>query len=96
MFKRILVPLDGSGSSDIDSSPGTNDDIVSFEWYSGYGTLAETLLGTGESRLFLNASGKHPAMPQNADWAAGRLRSLVIPASGGGSGPRRRRRPRRR
>ena len=27
------VTLDGSCSSDADSSPGTNDDIVSFDWY---------------------------------------------------------------
>jgi hypothetical protein len=27
------VTLDGSGSSDSDSAPGTNDDIVSFDWY---------------------------------------------------------------
>jgi len=27
------VTLDGSGSSDSDSTPGTNDDIVCFDWY---------------------------------------------------------------
>jgi hypothetical protein len=27
------VTLDGSGSSDPDSTPGTNDDIVKFEWF---------------------------------------------------------------
>ncbi|MDY6951204.1 MAG: PKD domain-containing protein [Thermodesulfobacteriota bacterium] len=37
------VTLDGSGSMDPDSTPGTNDDIVSFEWYEG-----DTFLGTGE------------------------------------------------
>ena len=37
------VTLDGSGSTDPDSTPGTNDDIVSFDWYEG-----ETLLGSGE------------------------------------------------
>jgi hypothetical protein len=38
------VTLDGSGSTDPDSTPGTNDDIVSFNWYEG-----TTLLGTGET-----------------------------------------------
>jgi probable HAF family extracellular repeat protein len=38
------VTLDGSASTDPDSTPGTNDDIVSFEWYEGV-----TLLGIGET-----------------------------------------------
>jgi hypothetical protein len=41
------------------------------------------LLDAGESRLFLNASGKNAAFPQNADWQSGLLRSLVLPAPGG-------------
>lgn len=41
------VTLDGSGSSDPDSSPGTNDDIVLFEWFEDFGTATETLLGEG-------------------------------------------------
>lgn len=39
-----LVTLDASGSTDPDSTPGTNDDIVSFQWYEG-----ATPIGTGES-----------------------------------------------
>ena len=38
-----LVTLDGSGSSDPDSSPGTNDDIVSFDWY-----IDDMLIDSGE------------------------------------------------
>ena len=38
------VLLDGSGSGDDDSSPGTNDDIAAFEWFAGPG---ERPLGTG-------------------------------------------------
>jgi VCBS repeat protein/K319-like protein len=41
------VLLDGSGSSDPDSTPGTTDDIVSFEWFEGYGGSSPVLLGTG-------------------------------------------------
>jgi hypothetical protein len=42
------VVLDGSASSDPNSSPGTNDDIALFEWFEDLGTLGEILLGTGE------------------------------------------------
>jgi hypothetical protein len=38
-----VVTLDGSGSTDADSTEGTNDDIVLFEWFEG-----ETTLGEGE------------------------------------------------
>jgi len=37
------VTLDGSGSSDPDSTPGTNDDIVKFEWF-----VDETKIADGE------------------------------------------------
>jgi probable HAF family extracellular repeat protein len=40
------VTLDGSGSTDPDSNPGTNDDVVSFEWYED-----EELLGNAETSL---------------------------------------------
>jgi len=43
------VTLDGSASTDPDSSPDTNDDIVSFEWFEDYQGPAETLLGEGET-----------------------------------------------
>jgi hypothetical protein len=49
-----LVTLDGSGSTDDDSSSGTNDDIVSFEWFEG-----TTLLGRGESLDVTLADGVH-------------------------------------
>src|SRR6185369_2268854 len=42
------VLLDGSASTDLDSSPGTNDDIVSFEWFTNFGTANQALLGEGE------------------------------------------------
>jgi len=37
------VTLDGSGSTDPDSTEGTNDDIISFNWYE-----EDALLGNGE------------------------------------------------
>jgi hypothetical protein len=50
--------LDGSASADSDSTPGTNDDIVSFEWFENLGLASEVLLGAGETfavTLFLGA-----------------------------------------
>jgi len=39
--------LDGSASSDPDSTPGTSDDIRLFEWWVDFGLATETFLGTG-------------------------------------------------
>ncbi len=41
------VLLDGSGSQDADSTPGTNDHIVLNEWFEDWGLPAENLLGSG-------------------------------------------------
>ncbi len=49
------VTLDGSGSTDPDSTPGTNDDIVSFDWYEG-----DTFLGSGETMNYIFPLGPHP------------------------------------
>ncbi len=48
------VVLDGSGSTDPDSTPGTNDDIVSFDWYEG-----DSLLGSGEIIAYTFPPGTH-------------------------------------
>ena len=40
--------LDASASTDPDSLPGTNDDIVRFEWFSDLGGEDELALGLGE------------------------------------------------
>jgi hypothetical protein len=53
------VLLDGSLSKDPDSSPGTNDDIVLFEWYEDFGTAAEVFLGTGDLLSVQLALGMH-------------------------------------
>jgi CSLREA domain-containing protein len=42
-----MVTLDGSGSYDPDSTPGTNDDIVTYEWFEDYGLSTQTALGSG-------------------------------------------------
>lgn len=41
--------LEGSGSRDADSTPGTNDDLVSFEWFEDFGLASEIPIGTGEN-----------------------------------------------
>jgi len=40
--------LDGGASADPDSTPGTNDDILLFEWWQDFGLPTEAFLGTGE------------------------------------------------
>ncbi len=53
------IQLDGGASSDPDSTPGTQDDIVLFEWFEGYGTPARALLGQGTTRTVSLAPGPH-------------------------------------
>jgi hypothetical protein len=53
------VTLDGSGSTDPDSTAGTNDDIVLFEWIEDFGLPSEVLLGTGETLVTTLALGSH-------------------------------------
>jgi hypothetical protein len=43
------VVLDGSGSLDPSSTPGTHDGIVLFEWFENLGLPGQTLLDTGET-----------------------------------------------
>jgi hypothetical protein len=41
------VTLDGGGSTDPDSTPGTADDIARYDWYENFGQATERLLGSG-------------------------------------------------
>jgi hypothetical protein len=54
-----VVRLDGSGSSDPDSSPGTNDDLVGFEWFEDFGLPTQVFLGEREVLEVLLALGAH-------------------------------------
>jgi hypothetical protein len=54
-----LVSLDGSASSDVNSLPGTHDDIVSFEWFENFATPGQRLLGTRESLAVTLPLGPH-------------------------------------
>ena len=42
-----LVTLDGSASTDVDSTPGTNDDIVAYAWLESLDQTDEVVLGSG-------------------------------------------------
>jgi hypothetical protein len=53
------VVLDGSGSTDPDSTPGTNDDIASFDWFEDYGLPAQRSLGSGETLSVALPLGLH-------------------------------------
>ena len=53
------VTLDGSASSDLNSPPGTDDDIVSYEWFEFLGQPAQRLVGTGRSLQVGLPLGEH-------------------------------------
>lgn len=42
-----FVTLDGSASTDVDSTPGTNDDIVGYAWLESLDQTGEVVLGSG-------------------------------------------------
>jgi hypothetical protein len=51
--------LDGSNSEDADSTPGTNDDIVLFDWFENFGLPSELFLGSGETLAVTVSLGMH-------------------------------------
>jgi FG-GAP-like repeat/Thrombospondin type 3 repeat/HYR domain len=54
-----IVLLDGSGSTDPDSTPGTNDDIASFDWFEDYGLATQRTLGSGATLSVVLPLGSH-------------------------------------
>ncbi len=53
------VVLDASSSTDSDSSLGTNDDIVEFEWHEDFGLPSSRLIATGEVLSTTLSLGQH-------------------------------------
>jgi len=53
------VLLDGSESSDPNSSLGTNDDIAAFEWFENFGTPSAVVLGEGAQLSVTLPLGTH-------------------------------------
>jgi VCBS repeat protein len=51
--------LDGSASSDPDSTPGTSDDIAAFDWFEDYGLATQQQLGSGETLHLVLPLGVH-------------------------------------
>jgi hypothetical protein len=54
-----LVLLDGTGSSDPNSTPGTRDDIVSYEWWEIDASGSRRQLGAGEKLDVMLPRGSH-------------------------------------
>src|SRR4030042_3615435 len=53
------VTLDGSASSDPDSTPGTHHAITSFDWYADYGLPTQVYMGFGEIKNVILSIGTH-------------------------------------
>jgi hypothetical protein len=51
--------LDGSPSTDTDSTPGTNDDIVLYEWFQDFGLPSQVSLGQGKTIVVTLSLGAH-------------------------------------
>lgn len=73
-----LVHLDGSGSSDPDSTAGTNDDIVSFEWFEDFGLPTQTFLGAGETLDVVLPVGVHTITLEVTDSAGNKDTDVVV------------------
>jgi subtilisin family serine protease len=54
-----VAVLDGSGSQDVDSNQGSNDDIVAFEWVEDPGQATERPLGAGPILPAILSLGEH-------------------------------------
>lgn len=68
-----------TGSDVVLYARGAEEALFAFRDSNGDGDVVDP----GESRLFLDAAGKNPALPRNVDWAAGKLRNLDIASSNG-------------
>lgn len=73
--------LDGSSSSDVDSSPGTNDDIARFRWRLDADAASPSELGEGEVRTSSVPLGAHTVRLEVTDrsgYSAERTRSTLV------------------
>lgn len=70
--------LDGSGSSDPDSTPGTNDDIVLFEWFVDFGGPGEELVATGAMGMVDLQPGVHVVTLRVTDRAGATATDTVV------------------
>jgi hypothetical protein len=56
---QAMITLDGSSSTDPDSTTGTNDDIELYEWFEDFGGSSQVLLGTGATLAHPFSLGMH-------------------------------------
>lgn len=74
MNSSTLRRLAEDGNGVIAYEDGLDEAAFRFEDLNNDGDL----LDAGEARLFLNATAKNAALPQNPDWASGLLRNLLV------------------
>ncbi|MFC1891097.1 SBBP repeat-containing protein [Thermodesulfobacteriota bacterium] len=72
-YNGALVILDGSESTDYDSTPGTNNDIVLFQWYKD-----DNLLGSGEIISYTFPLGGHNVVVSETGNSSGGVVSCTI------------------
>lgn len=65
----VALLLDGRGSTDPDSTPGTSDDIVAFDWFEEFGSPAQSTLGSGEQLHASFQGGAHRVTLRATDHA---------------------------
>jgi hypothetical protein len=74
------VRLDGTGSTDPDSTPGTNDDIVQFTWIEDFGSPAARVLGESAKLQITLPLGEHHITLQVTDHAGATATDEVVVA----------------
>jgi len=77
-----VVLLSGVGSTDPDSSAGTQDDIASFEWFEDYLLPTQRFIGAGELVAGTLALGPHritlKVTDRSGDWSLDEVAVLVV------------------
>ena len=73
-----LVTLDGSASSDPDSSPGTSDDIKLFEWFEDPDSGPDVFLGNGETLPVQMPLGVHRVILRVTDNAEAQDEATIL------------------
>ena len=73
-----ILRLDGSASSDANSTPGTNNDIVQFDWFEDFGLPAETFLGSGVTLDVTLLPGVHAITLRVTDRAGASDTDLLV------------------
>jgi sugar lactone lactonase YvrE len=77
-----VASLSATASQDVDSTPGTHDDIALFQWILDAGTPGERLLGAGERLTALVPLGTHTVTLRAVDatGAVGQVSGEVVVA----------------